>query len=69
MSISLLAEHWLCGEPTFFREIGIPVVPGQGRPDPAAPDPPDFARRAAQYGIESNHFPHRAAVALSREPG
>jgi mannose-6-phosphate isomerase-like protein (cupin superfamily) len=36
----------------FFREIGIPVVPGEAPPDPIAPDPEDFARRAAQYAIE-----------------
>lgn len=36
----------------FFREIGIPVVPGEPRPEPVAPDPEDFARRAAQYAIE-----------------
>jgi mannose-6-phosphate isomerase-like protein (cupin superfamily) len=36
----------------FFREIGIPVVPGERRPDPVPPDPEDFARRAGQYAIE-----------------
>jgi mannose-6-phosphate isomerase-like protein (cupin superfamily) len=36
----------------FFREIGIPVVPGESRPDPVPPDPEDFARRAGQYAIE-----------------
>jgi mannose-6-phosphate isomerase-like protein (cupin superfamily) len=36
----------------FFREIGIPAVPGEPRPDPVAPDPEDFARRAARYAIE-----------------
>ena len=36
----------------FFREIGIPVVPADPRPAPVAPDPEDFARRAAQYAIE-----------------
>jgi mannose-6-phosphate isomerase-like protein (cupin superfamily) len=36
----------------FFREIGIPVVPGERRPDPVPPDAEDFARRAAQYAIE-----------------
>jgi quercetin dioxygenase-like cupin family protein len=36
----------------FFREIGIPVVPGEARPEPIAPDPEDFARRAARYAIE-----------------
>lgn len=36
----------------FFGEVGIPVVPGKGAPDPVPPDPADFARRAARYGIE-----------------
>lgn len=36
----------------FFREIGIPVVAGEPRPEPVPPDPEDFARRAAQYAIE-----------------
>jgi quercetin dioxygenase-like cupin family protein len=36
----------------FFREIGIPVIPGEPAPDPVPPDPEDFARRAAQYAIE-----------------
>jgi hypothetical protein len=36
----------------FFREIGIPVVAGEPRPDPVPPDPKDFARRAAQYAVE-----------------
>jgi hypothetical protein len=36
----------------FFREIGIPAVPGEPQPEPVTPDPEDFARRAAQYGIE-----------------
>jgi mannose-6-phosphate isomerase-like protein (cupin superfamily) len=36
----------------FFREIGIPVVPGEAAPEPVPPDPEEFARRAALYGIE-----------------
>jgi mannose-6-phosphate isomerase-like protein (cupin superfamily) len=36
----------------FFREIGIPVVPGEAPPEPVPPDPEEFARRAALYGIE-----------------
>jgi hypothetical protein len=36
----------------FFREIGIPLVLGEPQPEPVAPDPEDFARRAAQYAIE-----------------
>jgi mannose-6-phosphate isomerase-like protein (cupin superfamily) len=35
----------------FFREVA-PVAPGQGRPEPTQPDPEDFARRMAHYGIE-----------------
>jgi mannose-6-phosphate isomerase-like protein (cupin superfamily) len=41
-----------CGLDGFFREIGAPVVPGEPAPQPVPPDPEDFARRAALYGIE-----------------
>jgi len=41
-----------CGVDGFFREIAVPVVPGQAPPAPTAPDPEDFARRAGRYGIE-----------------
>ena len=36
----------------FFREIAVPVVPGQAPPEPRAPDPEEFARKASAYGIE-----------------
>jgi mannose-6-phosphate isomerase-like protein (cupin superfamily) len=36
----------------FFREVAVPVVPGQAPPEPTEPDPEDFARRMARYGIE-----------------
>jgi mannose-6-phosphate isomerase-like protein (cupin superfamily) len=36
----------------FFQEIAVAVVAGQEPPQPTEPDPEDFARRAARYGIE-----------------
>jgi mannose-6-phosphate isomerase-like protein (cupin superfamily) len=36
----------------FFREIAVPVIPGEPPPEPAEPDPEEFARKAALYGIE-----------------
>lgn len=36
----------------FFREVAVPVVSGEARPEPTKPDPEDFARRMLQYGIE-----------------
>jgi quercetin dioxygenase-like cupin family protein len=36
----------------FFREVAVPVVPGEALPEPVEPDPEEFARRMAQYGIE-----------------
>lgn len=41
-----------CGVGGFFRDIAVPVVAGQAPPEPTAPDPEEFARRAALYGIE-----------------
>jgi quercetin dioxygenase-like cupin family protein len=36
----------------FFREIGIPVIPGEDAPIPLPPDPEQFARTASAYAIE-----------------
>ena len=36
----------------FFREVAVPVVPGQGPPEPTEADPEKLLRRMAQYGIE-----------------
>jgi mannose-6-phosphate isomerase-like protein (cupin superfamily) len=36
----------------FFRDAAVPVIPGQDPPQPTEPDPEDFARRMAVYGIE-----------------
>jgi quercetin dioxygenase-like cupin family protein len=36
----------------FFKEVAPPVVEGEGAPAPAVPDPEEFARRMAVYGIE-----------------
>ena len=41
-----------CGVDGFFREIGIPVVPGEPHPGPVAVSPEEFARKASTYGIE-----------------
>jgi mannose-6-phosphate isomerase-like protein (cupin superfamily) len=41
-----------CGVDGFFREIAVPVVAGEPPPEPAEPDPEEFARKAALYGIE-----------------
>jgi mannose-6-phosphate isomerase-like protein (cupin superfamily) len=41
-----------CGVDGLFREIGIPVTPGEPLTDSVAPDAEQFARRAAVYGIE-----------------
>ena len=36
----------------FFQEVCGPITPGQAPPEPAEPDPEDFARRMARYRIE-----------------
>jgi quercetin dioxygenase-like cupin family protein len=41
-----------CGVTGFFRDIAVPVQEGEPPPPPAEPDREEFARRAAQYGIE-----------------
>jgi mannose-6-phosphate isomerase-like protein (cupin superfamily) len=41
-----------CGVDGFFREIGLPVAPGESHPGPVAVDPEEFARKAGAYGIE-----------------
>lgn len=40
------------GTEGFFEELGVPVVPGEAQPPPVPPDPEEFARRAAPYGIQ-----------------
>ncbi len=40
------------GAERFFAEVAPPVVPGEPAPPPRAPDPAEFARVAASYGIE-----------------
>lgn len=36
----------------FFRETAVPAVRDQPRPEPTEPDPEEFARTMARYGIE-----------------
>jgi mannose-6-phosphate isomerase-like protein (cupin superfamily) len=36
----------------FFREVAVPVVPGEPPPQPREPDTEHFAQRMAAYGIE-----------------
>jgi quercetin dioxygenase-like cupin family protein len=36
----------------FFREVATPVVDGEAPPAPALPDPAEFVRLMAVYGIE-----------------
>jgi mannose-6-phosphate isomerase-like protein (cupin superfamily) len=36
----------------FFRDVAVPVVPGQAAPDVTEADPEELARKMAQYGIE-----------------
>jgi mannose-6-phosphate isomerase-like protein (cupin superfamily) len=36
----------------FFQDVAERVIPGENPPAPREPDPEDFARRMAQYGIE-----------------
>jgi quercetin dioxygenase-like cupin family protein len=40
------------GTERFFAEVAPPVVPGEPPPPPTQPDPAEFARVAAKYGIE-----------------
>lgn len=40
------------GADGFFREIGLPVVPGEPHPGPAQLNPEEFARKASAYAIE-----------------
>lgn len=40
------------GTENFFVELGTPVRPGEPRPAFVPPDPEEFARRAAAYGIQ-----------------
>ncbi|HVM35467.1 MAG TPA: quercetin 2,3-dioxygenase [Actinomycetota bacterium] len=40
------------GTEGFFTELGTPVVPGEAQPAFVPPDPEEFARRAASYGIQ-----------------
>jgi hypothetical protein len=40
------------GAERFFPEVAPRVVPGEPAPPPSEPDPEEFARIAASYGIE-----------------
>jgi quercetin dioxygenase-like cupin family protein len=40
------------GAERFFAEVAPPVVPGEPAPPPTQPDPAEFARIAANHGIE-----------------
>ena len=40
------------GVERFFAEVAPSVVPGESGPSPSEPDPEEFARIAASYGIE-----------------
>jgi quercetin dioxygenase-like cupin family protein len=40
------------GAERFFAEVAPPVIPGESPPSPTQPDPDEFARIAAKYGIE-----------------
>lgn len=40
------------GAERFFAEVAPSVVPGEPAPSPSEPDPEEFARIAASYGIE-----------------
>lgn len=40
------------GAERFFAAVAPPVVPGEPPPSPTQPDPAEFARIAANYGIE-----------------
>jgi quercetin dioxygenase-like cupin family protein len=47
-----LASFSPAGAEQFFAEIAHQVVPGEPAPPPSRPDPEEFARIAATYGIE-----------------
>lgn len=47
-----LASFSPAGAEQFFAEVAPPVVSGEPAPAPSAPDPEEFARIAAGYGIE-----------------
>ena len=40
------------GAERFFAKVAPSVVPGEPVPSPSEPDPEEFARIAASYGIE-----------------
>jgi quercetin dioxygenase-like cupin family protein len=47
-----IATYSPAGAEQFFAEVAPGVVPGEPAPPPSAPDPEEFARIAASYGIE-----------------
>jgi mannose-6-phosphate isomerase-like protein (cupin superfamily) len=47
-----LASFSPAGAERFFAEVAPRVVSGEPAPSPSAPDPAEFARTAATYGIE-----------------
>lgn len=50
--VEFFATFAPAGIEAFFAEIAPPVVPGERKPDAVPPDPEEFARIAARYGIE-----------------
>lgn len=47
-----LTSFFPSGAERFFGEVAPPVAPGEPAPPPTQPDPVEFARIAATYGIE-----------------
>jgi len=47
-----LTSFFPAGAERFFAEVAPRTVPGEPAPPPRAPDPEEFARIAASYGIE-----------------
>jgi quercetin dioxygenase-like cupin family protein len=47
-----LISYAPAGMEGFFAGVGIPVVPGEAKPDPMASDPEELARKAAAYEVE-----------------
>ena len=47
-----LTSFFPAGAEQFFAEVAPRVVPGEPAPPASAPDPEEFARMAASYGIE-----------------